>query len=245
MVSDVDLDVDVTGSKRPRIISTGAAELDKKMGGGLPLASLSLIEGESGAGKSTLTQHLMWGALNTGQNVSLYTTENTIKSYLRQTESLGMDMSDYYLLDFLRVYPIKVIPHDTDPEEAFQALGDHMEGQPEIAISVLDSLSTLLTQATENQILSFFARCKSFCDAGKAIICTTHSHAFDERVLTRVRSLCDVHLRLVVEPGASELVKSMEVSKIKGAEMNTGAIVSFAIEPGIGMRIIPISKAKA
>ena len=37
----------------------------------------------------------------------------------------------------------------------------------------------------------------------------------------------------------------MEIAKIKGAELSTGSIISFAIEPGIGMRIIPISKARA
>ncbi len=37
-----------------RVISTGSKELDKKMGSGIPLNSLTLIEGESGAGKSTL-----------------------------------------------------------------------------------------------------------------------------------------------------------------------------------------------
>lgn len=60
-----------------------------------------------------------------------------------------------------------------------------------------------------------------------------------------VRSVCDAHLEVLVEPGASEPVKTMEIAKIKGAELSTGSIISFAIEPGMGMRIIPISKARA
>ena len=34
----------------------------------------------------------------------------------------------------------------------------------------------------------------------------------------------------------------LEVAKVRGAEMSTGNIVSFDVEPMLGMRIIPISK---
>ena len=226
------------------IISTGSGELDRKMGGGIPLASLTLVEGESGAGKSTLAQHLIWGALTMSGTAMVYTTENTVKSFLRQVQSLGMDMTDYFLMNLLRIYPLQANEFD-EPEMAYTALAEHIKSMPEYKVVVLDSLSTFLTRSTDEEILAFFSRCKRLCDGGRAIICTAHSHAFEERMLTRVRSVCDAHLRVLVEPGASELVKSMEIAKIKGAELSTGSIISFAIEPGIGMRIIPISKARA
>lgn len=226
------------------VISSGSGELDKKMGGGVPLSSLTLIEGTSGAGKSTLTQHLMWGAVTMGGTAAVYTTENTVKSLLRQMESLGMDVSDYFLLDALRVYPLEAKAKD-DPEVAYQGLSNHIQALNKHDVIVLDSLSTFLTKSTAEQILTFFSRCKDMCDEGKTIICTAHSHAFDEMILTRVRSVCDAHLKLLVEPGASELVKTMEIAKVKGAELSTGSIISYSIEPGIGMRIIPVSKARA
>ena len=37
---------------KKKIISTGHPEIDKKLGGGLPIGSLTLIEGQSDAGKS-------------------------------------------------------------------------------------------------------------------------------------------------------------------------------------------------
>ena len=106
-------------------------------------------------------------------------------------------------------------------------------------------MSTFIAEPTTEQILRFFSRCKSLCDGGKTIVCTVHSQAFEERILTRVRSVCDAHLKLRAEAGASELAKSMEVAKVRGAELSTGSIVSFSIEPNIGMRIIPISRARA
>jgi flagellar protein FlaH len=56
--------------------------------------------------------------------------------------------------------------------------------------------------------------------------------------------MCDAHLRLRIEEMGDRLMKVLEVAKVRGADKNTGNIVSFDVEPGWGMRIIPISKAK-
>ena len=69
--------------------------------------------------------------------------------------------------------------------------------------------------------------------------------AFDDGILTRLRSLCDAHLRLYVENVSGKRVRIMEVSQEHSADMATGNVVSFTVEPGMGMRILPMSKAKA
>jgi archaeal flagellar protein FlaH len=50
---------DLMGGDDRRIISTGNAELDKKIADGLPVESLTLIEGENDTGKSVLTQQII------------------------------------------------------------------------------------------------------------------------------------------------------------------------------------------
>jgi len=87
-------------------ISTGSPDLDRSIGGGIPYRTLMLIEGQSAAGKSSLSQQLIWGALTAGENAALYTTEQTVQSFLRQMASLGEDVSNYFLLNHLR-YPKK------------------------------------------------------------------------------------------------------------------------------------------
>ena len=71
------------------------------------------------------------------------------------------------------------------------------------------------------------------------------SYAFDHDILTRISSVCDAHLRLQTERSAARLLKTIEVAKIRGAEVPTGNISGFEVEPGIGIRIVPISKARA
>ena len=74
---------------------------------------------------------------------------------------------------------------------------------------------------------------------------TMHSYAVSEQLLTRLRSICDAHLRLRVEEMGEQLMKALEVSKVRGAQKITGNIVNFEIEPHVGIRIIPVTKAKA
>src|SRR4051812_34215887 len=88
------------------LITSGNSEIDKKIGGGLPLRSLTLIEGESDAGKSVLMQQLLWGSLNAGKRIVVYTTENTSASLLRQMKSLSLDVDDLFIVGRLNIYPV-------------------------------------------------------------------------------------------------------------------------------------------
>ena len=109
----------------------------------------------------------------------------------------------------------------------------------------MDSLTGLVTHSEDRAVIDFFAACKRLCDDGRTIIAVVHSYAFEDKMLIRIRSLCDAHLVLKVEQVGERLVKIMEVAKVRNADQSTGNIISFDVEPGMGMKIIPISKAKA
>ena len=93
-------------------------------------------------------------------------------------------------------------------------------------------------------IIDFFSRCKGLCDEGRTLILVAHSYAFEEEMLSRTRSLCDARFRLRLEQVGDRMVKLMEVLKVRGADRPTGDVVSFDIEPKVGMRIIPLAKAR-
>ena len=227
------------------VISAGAEDVDRTLGGGTPYRTLMLIEGQSASGKSTLAQQLVWGALGSGEKAAVYTTEQTVHSFLRQMTSLGLDVRDYFLMDLLHIYPISIASDAAAPEVLFEELRRHIMNQQDCRVILVDSLSTFVSETGGDQIQGFFNGCKSLCDEGKVVICTVHTDAFDPSILTRVRSICDAHLRLEVGKVGGQLQKTIEVAKIRGADSSTGNISGFEVDPGLGIRIVPISIARA
>ncbi len=229
------------------IISSGNSEIDNKMGGGIPVSSLGLIEGANDSGKSVLMQQLMKGGLDGQKKVLMFTTENTNRSLLKQMESLALDITDYYIVGRAKIYPIQenlAKGNRKTAENLLQVMLKTIESSREDLI-IIDSLTVFVVDLPENEILDFFTRCKKLCDRGKTILITAHGYAFSEMLLVRLRSICDVHLHLKIEQIGEQLVKSMEISKVRGAQKATGNIFSFDIRPNFGFKIIPISKARA
>ena len=199
-IDDDNDDISITSVyDNKEILTSGNMEIDKKMGGGIPAGSLTLIEGANDTGKSVLTQQLMWGGLQQGFIFATYTTENTTKSLLKQMESLSLDVSDFFIFGNLKIYPIHVEGVEWAADIPFldYIIADVKSKQQEVI--VLDSLTVFVSDATEADILNFFAACKNLCDQGKTILITVHTFAFNEELLTRVWSICDAHLSLKKE----------------------------------------------
>ena len=234
-----------SGAKR-EVICTGVPEVDEKLGGGIPVGSLTLIEGHSDAGKSVLCQHLTWGTLSSGPAaVAYYTTENSVRSLITQMDSLSLFTLDYFLADRLRVYPLTFRTYIQDGQKPFYVLSRHFSQLPkQFKLVIVDSITLLVSHSNTISIIDFFSQCKNLCDEDLSIILVAHSYAFEEDMLARTRSLCDARFRLKLEQVGDRMVKLMEVLKVRGADHQTGDVVTFDIEPGVGMRIIPMSKAR-
>ncbi len=233
---------DTTKDTRKAVISSGNPELDSKIGGGLPVGSLILIEGSSGAGKSVLSQQILWGSLQAGFTATLFTTENTVKSLVSQMQSIDLDILDFLLLGKFRVYPVEL---SRLSQEAPTALLQAMKDQRDRDIIVIDSFtSAIASDVSDKHILSYFEECKRLCAAGMTILVVVHAHAVSDDLINPIRSICDAHLQLRSEQDGQRIVKTLEVAKIRGAGSVTGAVVGFEVEPGWGMRVIPISKAR-
>ena len=230
-----------SGADEQRMLSTGNGELDSKMGGGVPFGSLTLIEGDSGAGKSVLSQQMMYGSLESQHILTLFTSENSVKSLVKQMRSLNLDIIDYLLLDKFRIYPIEVARLG---REAPNTLMQAMKREVGREMMVVDSLTSSIPASSQTEVLAFFEDSKRLCGDGTTMIIIVHSHGLTQELLARLRSLCDAHLQLRTEEVGNKLVKTLEVTKVRGAEQTTGNIISFEIEPGWGMRVIPIGKVR-
>ena len=225
-------------------ISTGNEELDKKIGGGIPANSLTLIEGQPDSGKSVLIQQMVWGSLKNKYKVAVFSTENTTKSLVTQMQSLNLDILDYLLLNRLQIFPV-------DAKKTTRSLNEGLFpliyscAQRGIDMVVIDSITYYATHVNVTDLISFFEDCKSLNRKGLSIMCSVHSYAFEENTMIRIGAMCDAHLKLRIETMGAKLIKILEVAKVRGAMMKTGNIVSFDVEPNWGIRIIPYSKARA
>ena len=222
------------------VLSTGNGELDSKIGGGLPVGSLTMIEGSSGAGKSVLAQQIIWGSLKEGFTLSVFSSENTVTSLIRQTQSLDLDVLDFLLLGRLRVYPME--PAQLGARAPAALLQAIKETQRSEAV-VIDALTPIIAPSPPVS-LHFLEECKRLCAAGKTIVFVVHDQVVAPDVLVRMRAVCDAHLRLRTLDDGKHMVKMLEVSKVRGGDSVTGAILSFEVEPGWGMRVVPINKVK-
>lgn len=233
--------LDADGHSHPSVVSTGNAELDSKVGGGIPRGSLTLIEGDSGAGKSVLAQQLIWGSLQDGFQATLFTSENTVKSLVRQMQSLNLDVLDLLLLNRLKVYPIEVARLGAS---APQALLQAVESERYRDMIFVDSLTAAIAGCSDQEVLALFEAYKRICSSGTTVLVILHSHGVTKDLVIRLRSLCDAHLQLRTEEMGQKLVRALEVTKVRGAEKSTGNLVTFEVEPGWGMRLIPVSRVK-
>ncbi len=237
----------MTGQQaKKEVIVTGVPEVDDKLGGGIPVGSLCLVEGHSDAGKSVLCQHLTNGTLCSDQSsVAYYTTENTVRSLITQMASLNLFVQDHFLADRLRIFPLTTRNMLKGGRKPFQLLITHFNRLPkEFKLIIVDSITLLISHGNPVAIVDFFSDCKNLCDQDRSVILVAHSYAFEEDVLSRTRSLCDARFKLRLEQVGDRMVKLMEVLKVRGAERPTGDVVSFDIEPKVGMRIIPLAKAR-
>jgi flagellar protein FlaH len=231
--------------QKPRLITLGVMDIDKRLGGGLPPASLTLVEGDPDSGKSVVVQQLTFGALKEGFRTSLFLSESKSREFLQQLDSLGMSSTDYYLIGRLSLYQKNLRVERERADRILQKLLHHIEESDKRDLFIMDSITPLLFQFDERYVLSFLANCKDLADMGRTIIVTLHSYAIGETLRFRADSIVDAHLRLRIEDLGQRLVRTLEVTKIRGAAKTADNAVSFTVQPGMGLKSVPISKTKA
>ena len=234
------------------VIRIGNAQMDQKLGGGIPLGSLTLLDGIPSSGKSVLCQYFAYDSLRRGRNVAYYTSEYTAKGLIDQMGSFGLDISTYVRASKLGIYPLDdpTLTGDpgspVDPGRLMAQLTTDIQHLPSqfYRVVIVDDLTNLASVTGETVLMSAFASFKRLCDRGSTIILTGRPYAFDEKVLNRLQVMCDAHISLVADKVGAKLVKMLEVRKLRNAELRVGNTINFDIESGEGLRIVPGAKVK-
>lgn len=119
---------DIETREQPRL-STGVAEFDRVLGGGLVPGAVVLIGGDPGIGKSTLLLQTL-AAMSASHRVLYVTGEESGDQVALRARRLELETGNVHLLAEIRLEAIQ------------EALGDTPEGERPV-VAVIDSIQTL------------------------------------------------------------------------------------------------------
>lgn len=226
-------------------IETSNSQLNQIIGGGLPVGTLTLIEGVQKSGKSVLCQHIPYEALRARHSVAYFASASTTQGLANQMSSIGIDPSKALEVDRLRVYPVSRPARDEGSGDVFDQTTRRIEELPRhFKVVIVDDVTSLVTYSDDKQTVRFFSFCRELSDSGSTMIVAGASHAFDQGLLGRLRELCDAHFSLRVEKLGLTMGTTLEVRKALNAEMNMRNTASFEIQAGVGMKSVPFGKVK-
>lgn len=128
--------------------SSGIAELDEMLGGGLDRGTSTLVMGPAGSGKSTLAMRYMLEALGRGEKALFISFDETRRNFFRRAIGLGMSFGEAGdRFTFLQVDPAEL-----SPGELSSIIRRHVE-QLGVGAVTLDSLSGYQNAMPEEQFM--------------------------------------------------------------------------------------------
>jgi flagellar protein FlaH len=220
--------------------------LEQRLGGGLPLDTLTLLVGAATAGKSVLCQHLVFGALESGFPTAYFSSEFSRESTVTRMNSLGMNVLGHLHSGRLTVLSLPDPKERERAEPMLDALAQTLQELPsDCEFVVVDALTGLAAPSSEGAVIGFFTSCRRICSKGKTILVSVHSHAFSADMFTRLHALSDTYISMRSESLGGKQMKTVEVRKVGGSDLEDNNMVSFEVVPNLGMRVLPISRAKA
>ncbi len=231
----------------PSIIKFANPALDREIGG-MPVPSLTLIEGPNDAGKSVVSQQLAFGGLQAGLTVRYITTENTFTSLMEHMESLAFSVTRKLIEGRFKITILHTqgLPWDAELAGLYLGLMSRFIIEDRTSkLLIVDSLTPVAAQASEDSVLKFFSELRnSMFKNRRCIVVTLHPYALTQDVLVRIRSMCDGHFNLSIKEARNKLARSLEVSKLRGAKMKSIGLLTFDVEPELGIKITPLTSAK-
>jgi len=211
----------------------------QRFGQDIPDGSLVFMEGKEGTGKSIFCQRFCYSLLKNGYTCSYVSTQYTIKSFLRQSASVGYDVRKYLMAGKLFFISTEVMLAETLPRETFldglltcQKLFD-----PEITF--IDSLSTLLSESLRRdnlvELTNFLNR---LTGSGKIIFMTGNPNEWRDDIHNALKMISDVHFKITREsmPGIG-IVHNVYLEKFNGARHRFEHLTTFSVKPGTGLAI--------
>jgi circadian clock protein KaiC len=121
-------------------VTSGVAELDALLGGGILRGTSTLLMGPAGAGKSTLVTQYVTEEAARGNRVACYLYEETRSTFLARSRGMGMDVATH--IESGKIHLQQVDPAEMSPGEFAHGVRRAVESG--VRMIVIDSLNGYL-----------------------------------------------------------------------------------------------------
>jgi circadian clock protein KaiC len=214
--------------------STGIANLDNLIQGGLKEKSIILLEGDAGSGKSTLAVHYMLAGINAGESCIYMSVEESKESFYENMDIFGFGLEDVEKSG-------KMFFYECNPQKLKDFLEKGTIGVEEKIAEmhakrlILDSLSAfiMLYESEAKQRTAVHKLLEKMRSWGLTTIII--EEASPNQSGNWASYLVDGWIRLYNKKVGRERIRSLEVLKMRGTKHDTTEVV-YRIEPkGINM----------
>jgi circadian clock protein KaiC len=131
-------------------VSTGSAQLDLLLGGGLVPGTATLLTGPAGVGKTTTAVQCMVAALRRGERAMYFLFDERMPTLMRRSAALNMDLQPY--IESGKLVLRAIDPAELSPGE-FATSVRHAVEQDGARTIVIDSLNAYLQSMPNEQFL--------------------------------------------------------------------------------------------
>ncbi|MDX2186220.1 MAG: ATPase domain-containing protein [Opitutaceae bacterium] len=213
------------------LLTSGNADLDKLLGGGIERGASCLLLGPAGTGKSTLAMQFATAAADRGEKASFYLFDEGLEGMVKRGEALGMTMGQHLATGMITTRQID--PAEMAPGE-FVNLIRHQVEKGGSRVIIIDSLNGYLhaMPAAKYLAIQLHELQRFLAGQGVVTLLTVTQHGLLGQMQTPIdlTYLADVVLLLRYFELQGEIRKALSVVKNRGGKHET-TIREFRFSP--------------
>lgn len=219
-----------------RRVSTGVAELDEMIGGGLPAGSATLVAGPSGAGKTVMGLQFVADGLARGEHCIYVALQESKTQLLHKARAFGWDLAG--AVDEGRLIIESLQPVDLNLDVVAAEIRAAVKGTARRV--VLDSLAELHNAAQNERFADYvWSLIESFRSVGATTMVTSETEAFFGPSFELARGISFVVDNVVLMRYTelqSEIRRALGVVKMRDSD-HVKSLVEFEItKRGISLK---------
>lgn len=212
-------------------------ELNEKLGGGLPIGSLALIEAPNGLGKSIVAQRFTYGLITNDRTVSYISTELPVSGFLKQMESVNYHIKQEFLQRQLKFISIFTPFGNVQPRND---LVNHIldeEALMESNVVIFDTLSDFLVSPERafDDNFDLLNEFKQQTMQDTTIMCCIDPETLNDDLRRMLTNAAEVYITMQELEQYGQTVNRMSIQRFNAAQDNLDNELSFHVRPNVGL----------